>query len=266
MSLFPRVLKPLMPIIATVFGFTLIYVTSLPMLDEGQSVGGELLSWLLTSAAIVLTYYIVFNVEPKVFQEAAEFPPKRPDFKTIAVILLIAPLFFLVQEYIVYGLASLCSNLQMEPLTYSAEELREDLFSSIHAVLLAPVLEELCFRQMAVSPFRRRGTQVVVCIVMALLFGMLHIRNFAGSAFGALAFGLVFVSTHNIWYSVALHAGNNLIATLLAIYCWLDLGEIKMSHLPVIMIPDIKVLIASIILAAFGVYFLTRQSNSHFSD
>ena len=214
----------------------------------------------------MLTYYIAFNVEPKVFQEAAEFPPKRPKFKIIAGILLIAPLFFLVQEYIVYGLASLCNNLQMESLTYSAEELREDLFNSIHAVLLAPALEELCFRQMAVSPFRRRCAQVVVCIVMALLFGLLHIRNFAGSAFGALAFGLVFIFSQNIWYSVALHVGSNLMATLLAIYCWLDLSEIKISHLPVIMIPDIKVLIASIIPAAFSVYFLTRQSYSHFSN
>ena len=224
------------------------------MPDEGQSVSGEMLSWLLTLVAIVLTYYIGFNVEPKVFSEAAEFPPKRPNFKIIAGILLIAPLFFLVQEYIVYSLASLSNNLQMEPLTYSAEELREDLFSSIHAVLLAPILEELCFRQMAISPFRRRGARVVVCIVMALLFGMLHIRNFAGSAFGALAFGFVFVFSRNIWYSVALHAGSNLVATLLAIYCWLDIGEIKMSHLPVIMIPDIKVLITGCILAAFGAY------------
>lgn len=260
MSYFPRVLKPLMPVIATAFGLTLIYVTTLPMPDEGQSIGGELLSWLLTLAAIVLALFIVFTVEPKVFPESAELSLKRPNLKIIAGILLIAPLFFLVQEYIVYGLASLSNNFKMDPITYSVEELREDLFSSIHAVLLAPVLEELCFRQMAISPFRRRGARVVVCIVMAILFGMLHIRNFAGSAFGALAFGLVFIFSRNIWYSVALHAGSNLVATLLAIYSWHGLGEIKMSHLPVIMLPDIKVLIVGSILAAFGVYLcLSRK-------
>ena len=243
-----------MPIIATAVGFTLIYVSAIPMPYEGQSIGGELLSWLLTLVAIALALFIVFNVEPKVFLESNEFPLKRPVFKVIAGILLVAPLFFLVQEYIVYGLASLSDNFQMDTLTFSAEELREDLFSSIHAVLLAPVLEELCFRQMAISPFRRRGARVVVCIVMALLFGMLHIRNFAGSAFGALAFGLVFIFSRNVWYSVALHAGSNLVATLLAIYCWLDIGEVEISHLPVIMIPDIRVFIASSILAAFGIY------------
>lgn len=59
---------------------------------------------------------------------------------------------------------------------------------------------------------------------------------------------------------MALHAGSNLVATLLAIYSWLGLGEIKMSHLPVIMLPDIKVLIVGSILAAFGVYLcLSRK-------
>ena len=55
MSIFPKVLKPLMPIIATAVGFSLVYATSLPMPDEGQSVSGEMLSWLLTLVAIVLT-------------------------------------------------------------------------------------------------------------------------------------------------------------------------------------------------------------------
>lgn len=81
-----------MPIIATAFGFALIYVTSLPMPDEGQSIGGELLSFLLTLAAIMLALFIIFKVEPKVFPESAEFPLKRPDFKVIAGILLRAML------------------------------------------------------------------------------------------------------------------------------------------------------------------------------
>jgi len=55
----------------------------------------------------------------------------------------------------------------MEPLAYTADELREDLLASIHAVLLAPVLEELCFRQMAISPFRSRGAQIAACVAMA---------------------------------------------------------------------------------------------------
>lgn len=59
--------------------------------------------------------------------------------------------------------------------------------------------------------------------------------------------------------SVALHAGRNLTATLLAVYCWLQLGDIQMARIPVIILPDIKVVIASVILAAAGVYWLIRK-------
>lgn len=131
--------------------------------------------------------------------------------------------------------------------------------SSVHAVLLAPVLEELCFRQMAISPFRRRGAQAVACVVTAVLFGLLHVRNFPGAFLSAIIYGLVFIWSGSIWCSVALHAGRNPTATLLAVYNWLQLGDIQMARIPVIILPDIKVVIASVILAAAGAYWLIRK-------
>ena len=129
----------------------------------------------------------------------------------------------------------------------------------VFAILLAPLLEELCFRQMAISPFRSRGAQVVVCVVMAFLFGMLHVRNFPGAFLSALVYGGVFIWSRNIWYSVILHAGRNLAATLLAAYCWLQLGDMQMAKIPVIILPDMKVVIASLILAIAGVLLLKKK-------
>jgi hypothetical protein len=63
---------------------------------------------------------------------------------------MIAPLWLLTEGYLVYGLTSLFHTVQLET-TYTTSELREDLIASIHAVLLAPVLEELCFRQINVN-------------------------------------------------------------------------------------------------------------------
>lgn len=120
---------------------------------------------------------------------------------------MIAPLWLLTEGYLVYGLTSLFHTVQLETLTYTTSELREDLIASIHAVLLAPVLEELCFRQMAISPFRRRGAQVAVCVVMAVLFGILHVRNSPGAFFAAMVYGLVFIWSRNIWCGITLHAG-----------------------------------------------------------
>ena len=252
-------LKPLMPIISAVYGVAVIYVTALPVAGDNPTFVGEVLTWLITLAAIALTLFLVHCVEPKVFPSAKQFPLKLPKIAVIVGLLLIAPLWLVTEEYIVYGVTSLISNIQLKPLTYTTAELREDILSSVHAVLLAPILEELCFRQMAISPFRRRGAQIIVCVVMAVLFGMFHVRNFPGAFISAIIYGLVFIWSRNIWFSVTLHAGRNLAATLLAVYCWLRLGDMQMTSIPVIILPDMKVIIASLVLAIVGGLILNKQ-------
>lgn len=212
-------LKPLMPILAAAYGTALIYVTALPTDSNSPGFGGELLLWLLTLAGIGLTVFLVQRVEPRLFPAAKQFRLKRPKSFVFVGLLLMAPLWFIAKDYFIYGLTWLFHPVPLEPLTYTTQELREDLLASVHAVLLAPILEELCFRQMAISPFRGRRAQIAVCVVMALLFGVLHVRNFLGAFIDALFYGLVFIWSRNIWNSVALHAGCNLTVTLLAVYC-----------------------------------------------
>jgi membrane protease YdiL (CAAX protease family) len=252
-------LKPLMPIIATLYGFAIIYLTAMPIAGDHPGFVGELLTWLITLLGIALTLFLVHHIEPKVFPDARQYTLKLPKISVIVGLLLIAPLWLVAEEYIVYGITSLFHTVKMEPLTYTTAELREDLLASVHAVLLAPILEELCFRQMAISPFRRRGARIVVCVVMAILFGILHVRNFPGAFISAMLYGLVFVGSRNIWCSVTLHAGCNLTATLLAVYCWLGLGDMQMTSTPVIILPDMKVIIASLILAIAGVLLLKKN-------
>lgn len=252
-------LKPLMPILSAAYGVAVIYVTALPVAGDHPSIAGEMLTWLITLAGIVLTLFLVFRVEPKVFPSAGQFPFRLPKISIFAGLLLIAPLWLVAEEYIIYGVTSLAHSVQLKPLTYTTAELREDLMSSVHAVLLAPLLEELCFRQMAISPFCRRGVQIVVCVVMAVLFGMLHVRNFPGAFLSAMIYGLVFIWSRNIWYSVTLHAGSNLAATLFAVYSWLRLGDMQMTTMPVIILPDWKVIIASLFLALAGILLLKKK-------
>ena len=165
-----RLLKLLMPILSAAYGIAIIYVTALPLSGDYPGFGCELLTWLITLAGITLSLYLVHRVEPKVFPSARDFSLKLPPMYVFVGLLLIAPLWLVTEEYLVYGITSLFHTVELEPLTYTTDELRKDLLSSVHAVLLAPILEELCFRQMAISPFRRRRAQIVVCVVMALLF------------------------------------------------------------------------------------------------
>ncbi len=252
-------LKPLMPILAAACGTALIYVTALPLDSNSPGFAGELLSWLLTLAAIGLSLFLVQRVEPRLFPAARQFRLKLPRFSVFVGLLLMTPLWFVAKDYIIYGLMWLFHPVQMEPLTYTTPELREDLLAAVHAVLLAPVLEELFFRQMAISPFRSRRAQIAVCVVMALLFGMLHVRNFLGAFIDALFYGLVFIWSRNIWNSVALHAGCNLTVTLLAVYCWLGLGDLQMASTPVIILPDVKVIVGCILLFAMGILLIKTK-------
>ena len=64
------ILKPLMPILSAIYGLAVIYVTALPIAGDNPSFVGELLTWLLTLAAIALTLFLVCRVEPKVFPSA----------------------------------------------------------------------------------------------------------------------------------------------------------------------------------------------------
>ena len=259
MKKFATILKPLMPVLAAAYGLGIIYLTALPMADGDESLGSQVLCWIITLGAIALTFFIVKRVEPKVFPEARQFSMKWPIFPVVAGLLLMAPLWLVVQEYLVYGFTSLINTVRLEPIAFTPDEIREDLLASVHAVLLAPVLEELCYRQLAISPFRRRGAQIAVCMVMALLFGILHGRNFFGSFLAAMLFGLVFIWSRNIWYAVLLHAGSNLTATLVGVYCVFGLGEVQMSKIPVIFMPDAKFTIASVVLAIAGLFLFKRK-------
>ena len=253
------ILKPLMPVLAAAYGLGIIYLTALPMADGDESLGSQVLCWIITLGAIALTFFIVKRVEPKVFPEARQFSMKWPIFPVVAGLLLMAPLWSVVQGYLVYGFTSLINTVRLEPIAFTPDEIREDLLASVHAVLLAPVLEELCYRQLAISPFRRRGAQIAVCMVMAVLFGILHVRNFFGSFLAATLFGLVFIWSRNIWYAVLLHAGSNLTATLFGVYCVFGLGEVQMSKIPVIFMPDAKSTIACVVLAIAGLFLLKRK-------
>ncbi len=57
---------------------------------------------------------------------------------------------------------------------------------------------------------------------------------------------------------------HNLAVTLLAVYCYLQLGEMQMTKLPVIILTDMKVIIASMLLAIAGVILLRRNDTFQF--
>lgn len=77
-----------------------------------------------------------------------------------------------------------------------------------------------------------------------------------------MLYGLVFIWTRNVWYAVILHAGHNLTATLLAVYCTLGLGEVQMSKTPVIFLPDAMAVAVAVVLALVAMFILLRSTHA----
>ena len=186
MSKAANILKPLVPVFSVGYGFALIYLTALPISDGEGSFLNAALGWILTLAAILLTLFVTIPLQRKIYPESRQFSLKIPSLTVMAGVLLIAPLWLMMKETLVYGLSLLSHPVQTELLTYTAEEIREDMLAGVHAIFLAPVLEELCFRHLSIPPFRRLGTRLFVCVLMAVLFGALHVRSFVGASLGGL--------------------------------------------------------------------------------
>ncbi len=96
-----RFLKPLMPILSAAYGFALIYVTAMPLNGDVQTIGGDLLSMLLTLVCIGLTLFLVNHVEPKLFPSSRQFIQNEPKRSVFAGLLMIAPLWLVIEGYII---------------------------------------------------------------------------------------------------------------------------------------------------------------------
>lgn len=91
-----------------------------------------------------------------------------------------------------------------------------DLVTLILAVvLIAPVVEEFCYRGVVVSALRRWG-DLTAALVSALLFAMAHFSFLALPVVfvGGFVMAYLYVRTGNLWVNIAIHFLNNLFATL----------------------------------------------------
>lgn len=84
-------------------------------------------------------------------------------------------------------------------------------------VLAAPVFEELLFRMGLYSLMRQRFGKWFSVVICTIAFAAMHgysIQGFCGCLIGGLFFMLLYVSTGNIWYSIAAHMACNLDVTI----------------------------------------------------
>ena len=247
-----------MPLLACVYGFGMIYACGV--------IGGSQFSLPLFClrvaaqvALIALTVWIIRKPLTHLFPQMGEYPIRFPAWRVVALLVLITPLWCIVKGQLLH---LLLPGTELQPMTYDADELKIDLVLSLSAVFIGPVCEELCFRFLPLAAYKKKATQVIVGVLAALFFGLLHTKNLLGSFADALIFTLVFICTRQIGISMVLHGCINLWPMMFCVLVHFGVMEIQHSSVPVIwLIGNETTLIAAAVMAVMGVavYLLGKR-------
>lgn len=259
-----KVLKFFMPMLACIYGLSLSLLCASVNKQEEFVLYRSLLSKLLEIIAIIVTVLLIKKVLPKVFPQVKEYKMVMPPVYVLLAIFLIIPLWIIVKYKLIYIVTSCVGNVDLQTVVYSTSELKEDLVASISAFFLAPVYEELSFRYLALSAFKKRKNQVIFGFLVALFFGVLHLSNFMGAFMDAFIYMLLFVFTKNIVLCIWTHCCWNVITMVFCIMSYLGVWEISQSSYPtVIKVENISATIISCILAIIGIVIMILGYKKH---
>lgn len=234
-----HLLRFLMPLFSCIYGLGAAFLCALPLRSEGFVLHEAMLSDLLTILVILFTLWLIRKPLTKLFPQISRYGFQRPKGHVLWLIALTMPLFVLLSHYALYAIASSMGQVSLHPFTdYAPGEIWQDLYRTLGAVLLVPLLEELCFRMMALSPIKRRGRQLVCALLVSVFFGLLHTTNLILVTFHGIVFSLLFLLTGQILYSVFSHACLNLTATLLGVLDHCGVWRIRQSDFPTILLVE----------------------------
>ena len=96
----------------------------------------------------------------------------------------------------------------------------------ITGVIIAPIIEELCFRGLVLNRLLTYTKAWAALIIQSVLFGLIHMNFPQGlkSFFCALLLGLLYIRFRQLWPCIASHAVINLFAILVSILAHYDRG------------------------------------------
>ena len=258
-----RVLKLFLPFIVLILSIAISYFLGVIAEGDKVSVPAVILQNVIELAVCAALIFVCLRVYPKLFAGSERYRISKPDFALAAGLMLMLPAFRLAANYIIYRSFVAAGHVfAPESLVYeNAAELREDMLLGINAVLIAPLFEELTFRYMTLTPYRRRLPRMIVVIFISAVFGLLHSKNCIMAASEAVIFSAVFLITKDLSYSVLLHAAGNLFSVCLGITSYFGITDIKYAAgFPLVMVFDRPTAVVFTVLAVFGALLLTGRS------
>lgn len=124
------------------------------------------------------------------------------------------------------------------------------LYVMLTAVILAPIVEELCFRGCTIATAQRAGLPFwVINILQAAVFGAAHM-NWIQSTYAfvlGLLLGYVYHRYNSLWASILLHFVFNFLGTVVTTL---------ISGLTVLSIPIVNIIL--VVIAVFGMCFCLK--------
>ncbi len=136
-------------------------------------------------------------------------------FNKKEILIIVFSMFFIDEmiSYFLYFTGDL-TNLILE---YREEMQSTNLWSYIHVLIYAPILEEFFFRSYIQKNLVKLHRYKIGIFITSLLFGLIHIipLQVLGAGLGSLVYGYIAYKSGNIKLVVILHFVNNLISVFL---------------------------------------------------
>ena len=165
-------------------------------------------------------YLVAFPLSLLFFGIGTANPPKKKDLPLSAWfgILAISFTLMIVGNYIGGIVNSIIEGFVGKPQTNAVSDMIADIPTWVIFIVVAvaaPIVEEIVYRKLVIDRLRRYGDLTAI-VVSGILFGLIH-GNFSQFFYATLlgvVFGIVYVQTGKLRYTIALHMAVNFMGSV----------------------------------------------------
>ncbi len=170
------------------------------------------------------------KVLPQIFPGTNDFRFRKLTTYQVLMVLGISLLSLMLVYRLLYLIRGGATNVTMIPVIYNKTEFLEDMKASIHAILIAPVIEETCFRLIPASVIQTRKNRIVMLAVLAVVFALMHPSNILATLVDATVFCVLLLVTHNPLASILCHVFNNFLKTVAIVLAYFNVIDLSMAE------------------------------------
>jgi membrane protease YdiL (CAAX protease family) len=205
------------PSISQSIGITFIVIFGMllfaPIMFLGDLIGPDTALFIYYVFAVGVPFWVVYTIRNR-NSEKIVFNVEMGSTKIVLLIILTT---IAIQNAITMPL------MELIPMPDSIKEMfnnmfgnPRNIFSILTIVVAAPIFEELIFRGIILDGLLKRYSPVKAIIVSSALFGAVHLNpwQFVGAFILGIFIGWIYYKTKSITLAIAIHAFNNLTASL----------------------------------------------------